>query len=289
MEGSRYIFNMLRKTGYIVILLFFAVLYSCQEEIGAFFIHESVNTRMRESRQLQPPYQDYFTDSLPLRFAVFSDIHITEENENLFAKLQKDIVDKDISFFVVDGDLTDHGLQSEYRICWEYFMNLGIPWFVTIGNHDMYQKDGWETWKNYFGPSCYTVAVADDLRLIFLDTSTGTVGKDQFNWLEKVLKENPEKFKIVISHYPLYDDPFPSIWRLPGAEERYKLFRLFDQYHVYAYIGGHLHTFQHKTINGIQHFIVGSMNPHKLDKGEHGYLLFTLEKHELTWEQVIYP
>jgi len=281
----------MKKAGYIGIILFFMTLGACQEDMSAFFIHESVNKRMHESQQLQPSWNVQFPDSLPLRFAVFSDIHITEANENLFDKLQQDIAQRHIDFFIVDGDLTDHGLQEEYQICLEDFMRLGIPWYVTIGNHDMYQKNSWETWKSYFGPSCYTVRVSDNLRLIFLDTSTGTVGGDQFEWLEELLtqKNIKEKYQIVISHYPLYDDPFPSIWRLPGAAERYKLFSLFSRYQVYGYIGGHLHTFQHKTINGIQHFIVGSMNPHKLDKGEHGYLLFTLENHELTWQQVVFP
>ena len=289
MPELKYIFKMFRKLFYIVILLFFTGLYACQEDVGAFFIHESVNRRVMDSRDLQPPYTGHFQDSLPLKFAFFSDIHITRDNENLFDKLQRDIAEKNIGFFVVAGDLTDHGLEEEYQICRDDFIQMGIPWYVTIGNHDMYQNNSWEIWKEYFGPSCYTVAVTDNLRLIFLDTSTGTVGKDQFDWLEDVLKNSGEQYKIVISHYPLYDDPFPSIWRLPGAGERYKLFHLFDQYDVYGYVSGHLHTFQHKTIHGIQHFIVGSMNPHKLDKGEHGYLLFTLDNYELTWEQVVFP
>ncbi len=280
---------MIRKYGSVVLVFILTGLMSCQDDISAFFVHESVNTRVRESFQLLPDHDNYFADSLPLKFAVFSDIHITRDNENLFDRLTTDIGSRKINFFIVAGDLTDHGLQEEYQICLQDFADMGIPWYVTIGNHDMYQRNGWENWKNSFGPSCYDLTMSDALRLIFLDTSTGTVGGEQFHWLEKVLGNAREKYKIIVTHYPLYDDVFPSIYRLPGAEERYKLLGLMKKYHVYAYVSGHLHTFQHKDINGIQHFIVGSMNPHQLDKGPHGYLLFTLENEELTWEQIVFP
>ncbi len=270
--------------------MIFLMLTGCEEQPEAFFLHESVNTRMRESHSLLPYYYDlHYTDTATLRFAAFSDIHITDKNENLFCSFEVDIPKKKIDFFLVAGDLTDHGQAMEFDTCLSDLMHTGIPWFLTIGNHDMYQKNSWNIWKDYFGPSCYTVVLSGKIRLIFLDTSTGSIGKDQFRWLEQVLKESVETFRIVISHYPLFDDPFPSIYRLPGAEERYKLLHLFYQYNVYAYVSGHLHTFQHKEINGIQHFIVGAMNPHKLDKGRHGYLLFTLKEDTLSWEWIPIP
>ncbi|NOY36137.1 MAG: metallophosphoesterase [Chlorobi bacterium] len=273
------------------IIIFLAVLNltSCKKDINAFFIHESVRTRVLESHLLSPVFNTRFADSLSLKFAVFSDIHITEKNDHLFNKLKNDIDQQGIDFFIVAGDLTDNGLPEEYENCRTDFQNLEIPWYVTIGNHDLYQTDGWESWKNYFGPSCFSVGISGLLRLIFLDTSTGTVGKEQFSWLEKALKNSQEKYKIVVTHYPLYDDLVPSIWRLPSAEERYKLLWLLHKYNVYTYIGGHLHTFQHQTLNGLHHFIVGSMYPHDLDKGEHGYLLFSLTGGNLSWEQVVFP
>lgn len=280
--------NIFRK---VFVGIFLVVgLVSCKKEIRAFFIHESVQTRILESFDLNPEYRgDIFDTLTELKFAVFSDIHVTQNNDHLFDLLKQDVASKGIDFFVVAGDLTDNGLEAEYEICRNDFDSIGIPWYVTIGNHDLYQTSGWESYKKTFGPSCYSVGMNGLLRIIFLDTSTGTVGKVQFSWLEEQLQRSNEKYILVVTHYPLYDDLVPSIWRLPSSEERYKLIHLCRKYNVYAYIGGHLHTFQHQKIQELHHFIVGAMYPHDLDKGKHGYLLFHLITDSLSWEQRTFP
>ena len=265
-------------------------LMGCKPDLTAFFIHESVNTRWEESQRLLPHYgNNLFHDTANLEFAVFSDIHITESNDNLFGDIRDDVAQNGLDFVIVAGDLTDNGLPVEYENCISDFEDFDVPWFVTIGNHDLYQNDGWESYKAHFGPSAYSIRINAALRLLFLDTSTGTVGKKQFIWLEEQLNSAEEKNILVITHYPLYDDLVPSIWRLPSSEERYNIIHLLQKYQVSGFIGGHLHTFQHLQFQEIDHFIVGSMYPHALDKGPHGYLRYSLRNGMLFWEQVQIP
>src|SRR6187402_1878943 len=56
----------------------------------------------------------------------------------------------DISFVVVNGDMTDFGLRSEYLWISHRLQKLSFPSLVVIGNHDML-GNGSELYKNMFG------------------------------------------------------------------------------------------------------------------------------------------
>ena len=49
-----------------------------------------------------------------------------------------------------------------------------------------------------------SVTIGNAVRLIFLDTASGDIGKVQFDWLEAELQDSTH-IKIVLTHYPVYD------------------------------------------------------------------------------------
>jgi len=153
----------------------------------AFFFHTSTRQRVSESLAYSGSLfpEAISVDSMDFKFAVFSDIHITEENDNLFDRFKQEVLQRNIDFFVVTGDLADNGLKEEMILCRKDLDNIGIPYYVTIGNHDLYQSHGWSDWKSVFGPATYSMVFSDFLKIIFLDSGSGTLGEKQFNWLEK--------------------------------------------------------------------------------------------------------
>jgi hypothetical protein len=56
-----------------------------------------------------------------------------------------------ISFVVVNGDITDFGLRSEYLWISHRLQKLSAPSLVVIGNHDML-GNGHELYKQMYGP-----------------------------------------------------------------------------------------------------------------------------------------
>ena len=259
---------------------------SCKKNIPAFIFHTSTETRVKESllNASRAP-EEISIDTTNFSFAVFSDIHITEENIHFLDQIKEDASRFDIDFCVVAGDLTDNGLKLEFSHSQRALWEIGIPYYTTIGNHDLYQRDGWNSWLDYYGPSVYSIRLSNFLKIIFLDTASGLVGKTQLEWLEEELKNSLQK-TIVVSHYPIYNGKSPSIWRLSSAEERYKLVSLLRDYKVLAYISGHYHSYEYYDLAGMNHFIVGSMYPESLDGGTRGYLLCSFKNGHFDWKKI---
>lgn len=220
------------------------------------------------------------------RFAVISDLHFYKESHPVRLPFFRDTVPGlGIAFFCVTGDITEQGLESEYVAARAALDSIGLPYYVTTGNHDLYSAGSWERFRQTFGPSCYTVVVADRLKLIFLDTAEGLVGQRQFDWLEAELDDNDATVKIVLTHFPSYDGAVPIMWRLASGAERYKLQYYLDSFGVKAYIAGHTHGWRHSTIGNVEHF-TNSLAPGVPDYGSHGILVFTFADDSLSWERV---
>ena len=265
-------------------------LLSCAKNISQILFHVNVDQRSAESlsNALPAPVVTTPTDPLNFSFAVFADVQVHQEGVTLLPRFKADVAANNIGFFVVLGDLTEDGTTEEFKVVKTALDAVGIPYYATIGNHDLFQdstKGGWQAWKDTFGAATYSVLVSNVVRFIFLDTASGDIGPSQFEWLRtQLLTRVP--FTFVGSHYPIYDGITPIMWRLASLEERYKLTSLLDESGIFAYIAGHIHGYRENQVAKFKHFIAGSMFPYELDYGVHGYLLFTYNHGQMTWKHM---
>jgi len=262
---------------------------ACEWDLWGIVTRKTVEQRVQENLTGQPPAPGPVSvnpDSF--RFAVFGDPQIVHDNVNMLGRFKQDIAARDIDFFCVLGDLTNDATTDEVDSIKLDLDRVGVPCYVTIGNHDLFQADGWERFKENYGPSCFRVVIAHRIKLIFLDTADGTIGPTQFDWLEKELRDSPF-IKIVLTHYPVYDGEEPIMWRLASPVERAKLQSLLGKYDVYAWCAGHIHGWRHAVVEGVNHFTCGTMASGELDYGSgKGYLLFTFAHDSLLWQQVVF-
>ncbi len=279
------------------VLLCFAVIIisesGCGKNLLQIFDHPSVDQRARDSLNgvVAVPSPAVMTDPTSFRFAVFGDVQVRPENKTTLTLFKADVSSKSINFFVILGDLTEDGTDGELSQIKSDLDDVGVPYYATIGNHDLFQAapaGGWNTWKSTFGAATYSVTIAGVVRFLLLDTSSGDIGQTQFNWLTTQLKTQVP-FTLVGSHYPVNDGMTPSMWRLESLEERFKITNLLDKYGVFAYVGGHVHGFRQGQVGNVLHLTIGSMYPYTLDFGDHGYVLFTYDHGNLTWERVTLP
>jgi 3',5'-cyclic AMP phosphodiesterase CpdA len=270
--------------------LLLVVLAGCEYDWGQFIAHPTVEDRVREnlSGRLHAP-GPVAVNPDSFSFAMFGDPQVTHDNVNNLGRLKADVSAKGIAFFCALGDFTEHSTPDEHDSIVKDFQSVGIPYYAAIGNHELYQADGWEWFKTTFGPSCYPVVIADRVKLIFLDTADGLLGPAQFDWLESELDDGGRYIKIVGTHYSVFGGPEPTMWRMASTAERMKLQHLLQKYGVHSLVSGHIHGWRHMEVEGVNHFIVGTMAPGGLDYGTgKGYLLFTFAHDSLSWQQVMF-
>lgn len=218
------------------------------------------------------------------RFAVFGDPQVHSDYKTALGRFKQEVADKSIDFFCVLGDLSEDATPDEVDTIKAQLDRVGIPYYATIGNHDLFQADGWERFKQNYGPSCYPVVIAGRIKLIFLDTADGTIGPTQFDWFETELKDS-RFIKIALTHYPLFDGERPLMYRLASDAERAKVQSLLERYGAYAWCAGHTHALRHTLVDSVHHFTCGGLSP-QLDYGKPGYLLFTFAHDSLSWQFV---
>jgi hypothetical protein len=197
------------------------------------------------------------------RICIAGDSHVGTTN-NLEKML---LVASDASTYaasVIVGDVTT-GHQKDYETLVDF---LNRPEFGKVkllsGNHDTY-FNGWEWFQNYFHTSVYYFIVAtnsaSDLH-ICLDSSSGTLGSKQLDWLGKTFKDKRDAYRhcFVYSHTNMFrtDDSQTPTGNMP-LEETYRLMNLFATYRVNAVFMGHDHVREEIQLNKVNYITLDAI------------------------------
>ncbi|MFH1905469.1 MAG: metallophosphoesterase [bacterium] len=169
------------------------------------------------------------------KFAILADIHYSVKNENrkgrLFIEIPlilNEIVDElnknKFDFVVCPGDLTNEGLEEEYKGVKDILDKLNMPYYPVVGDHDakyitgkrldgthIYSANNLckdrKLWNKYFGKKATTCIKKQGISFIKLDTSTLALPKEQQNWLCNEL-ENAKDKVLILSHHQLFPDSY---------------------------------------------------------------------------------
>ena len=162
------------------------------------------NQNVKNIERLQSKAQN---DSF--RFVVISDTQrFYEEMDDFVEKVNSY---PGISFVVLNGDMTDFGLRSEYLWMSDRLQKLAFPFFVVIGNHDML-GNGRELYKQMFGPENFSFKYSG-YKFIVLNSNSKEVGYNgtlpDTTWLQKELSVTPSQEKIfVLAHLAPFSGDF---------------------------------------------------------------------------------
>lgn len=234
-----------------IILLFFLIsctisLASCKVDPSGFVVSSDVDNRFSESASL--PEKSNIDIATPnFSFIVISDPHVYHASHTKLAALKEKVIPGD-QFILVCGDITECGYEEDYSAFGSYLAEFGLPYYTTIGNHDLYYS-GWNNYQRNLGRSCYTFT-AGPARFISVDSANGTLGGKQRIWLEQILKTKNEPLCFVFTHFEFFNPGFTDI------EEVFYLMHLFESNHVNHVFMGHTHTYYHKTVNGVNYINV---------------------------------
>jgi len=143
------------------------------------------------------------------RFVVISDCQrFYEEIDEFVGKINRY---PDISFVVLNGDITDFGLRAEYLWISQRLQKLSFPFLVVIGNHDML-GNGRELYKQMFGPENFGFSYSG-YKFIALNSNSQEVGHNDSlpdtSWLQQELSSTPSQEKIfVFAHLAPFSGDF---------------------------------------------------------------------------------
>jgi hypothetical protein len=166
------------------------------------------------------------------------------------------------AFGVTLGDVVWDDL-SLFEPMHQVIGRIGIPWYLTIGNHDLNydatdDRYADETWERHYGPATYSFdwgpahwVVLDNVRFLGVDANgrpqyRGEFGLAQLEWLKRDLALVPDDQLVVCTMHI----PAPSMYKNPNviatdAKDFYGL--LSGRKHVLT-MSAHLHMAHHMFV-----------------------------------------
>jgi hypothetical protein len=141
------------------------------------------------------------------------------------------------------GDLVESGKEDEYKDFAAFAAEIeakGVPVYSIVGNHDLY-NNGWKNWRQYVRPhTSYYRFQTSRFSWYFLDSASGTLGKNQLRDFVKQAKSDGRP-KLVFTHYPVYAGGGNFYFSLSDPHERAILLDTFAKTDVKLVVEGHQH------------------------------------------------
>ncbi len=234
-------------------------------------------------------------------FVVIGD---NRSGDDTYKKLVSMIMERKPDFVVNTGDMIKTpGNKQEWAKFWEMSKPVTVPYFLTVGNHDVYSKVLLSE-KRYReevdlpgNELYYSFTVGNSLFIVldsFIDDQEKRIMGEQLNWLEGVLANSNRKHKFVFLHHPLYTDPGKGHHAHDSLdkylESRDGLEALFAKSRVDAVFAGHEHYYERRTVDGIIHIITGGGGAPIYDKEEYGgfnhFVVVTVDGDKMSAEVV---
>jgi Icc protein len=169
------------------------------------------------------------------------------------------------NFVILSGDLTNTGEKKSYELLKNLLRFLSMPVILALGNHD--KRNGFHQVFNskvstdpYFHDNIYS-----GLHVITLDTGVpghiaGAICDEQFNYLEKVIKEHTTCPKLLVLHHPPKVDPNGLPWGSLSMESTKSLSAVLKGKNVIGICSGHIHINRVSHWNGIPIYISNGLH-----------------------------
>ncbi len=268
------------------ILLFFSVgfLLSCTT-----FETDPVTGRFNDnfSGEIAPVADIDPVGTNNFKFVVLSDTHMGSPGGNVLESMLARIQSNGDAFVISCGDNTDNGEEGQYLAYQALFGKFNMAYRSAIGNHDIF-FEGWKNFKKFLGRSMYSFN-ADNVHITVLDSANGVFGEKQLSWLEEDLKAATQTHKIVLTHYPIWNGNFTSVFKLASEEEAAIVKDMLSRYSVNIMFAGHYHGYNEIELGGVKYIVTGGAND-LIDPGNHqNYVEVTVNGNSLDTRKVAFP
>lgn len=175
--------------------------------------------------------------SAPFRFAAMSDVQDGIDGvHEVFADIS---ADPSIRFVISTGDLTNQASRDEYEVWLSQLPALDVPYFSTIGNHELFTDLG--LWREFFG----RVNVHFEFQGVsfsLVDSASASIDPVVYEWLDTWMAESAD-VHVFATHYPPTDPVGIRNGSFNSRNEANKLLGKLAKGGVDLTIYGHIHTY----------------------------------------------
>lgn len=199
--------------------------------------------------ELAPP--DWQEPS-PFRFADMGDIQTAMDRvDEVFATIS---ATPGLRFVMSTGDITENGEESEYDLFEDKLAALTIPYYSTIGNHEL--ASDIRQWHERFGR--YSVHFRfKDTDFSFVDSASASLDPSLLNDLEQWLDRGQDRVHIFGTHYPPVDPVGARSGDFRSRTEAFTLLSMLAQGNVDLALYGHIHSYYEFSNAGVPSYISG--------------------------------
>jgi outer membrane protein assembly factor BamB/exopolysaccharide biosynthesis protein/Icc-related predicted phosphoesterase len=224
----------------------------------------------------------YVKEFKPFKFAFFTDIHTgTATSEEDLMRCIEDVNSQDdIDFVIVNGDVTENGLNSELKTVKYRLDKLNKKYYAIAGNHETkWTESGHTRFAQLFGD---TKVAFQHKGIQFVGFSSGPVlrmgdahvSPREIKWIENTLQsmESLNQPVIVFTHVPLIE-PADQI------DNGHEIADIIRKYNTRVILNGHYHHNRALDADGIPAIICRSALRERQPVG--GYSIFTVDADSL--------
>lgn len=319
----------MKTTHYILLGAVLLLLSACDKvsPIGVLVSGTGVEDRVKMSNAY---YQDHKGDVTMLSgyegdeytFLVGADSHLTTDDGRMREMLQialdnndllmahlGDIADTKAEYYIILEDLIDEFREKYAKKYYaEHYLNdekfsldqVSYPFYPVVGNHDI-THNGWALWSNIFHSSFYDVYVLVNLdpaqidHFIFLDSASGTLGREQVRLLEEgVLNdyyhETGEKIirhTFVFSHTNIFRPRSVEFASTFPREEMFFLLNKFSEWETDMVFLGHVHKWDYQKVGDTEYLTLDSMSEaNNPQPGDYLVRVHVKKDGTISWEKV---
>jgi hypothetical protein len=221
--------------------------------------------------RLAPPDADV---PAPFRVAAMADIQTALDTvDEVFAEINSV---PDLRFVIAMGDLTERGQLDEYDLFERQLDTLDIPFYTTIGNHEL-----WNTHMRFlgrFGRANFHFTFKG-VAFSFADSGDADLDPLVEEWLDGWLDAARDQPHVFLTHMPPMDPVGMRYGSFRSTRDAQRLLSRLAAGKVDLTLYGHIHTYVEYENAGIPAYISGGggADPMKLDGIDRHFLVIQLD------------
>ena len=189
----------------------------------------------------------------PFQFALLSDVQ--EAIDRLVDIHERINSERGVRFLLGAGDLTRQGGADELECYQRELRSLRVPYYTTLGNHELGTDDG-RAWQQYFGRASFRF-VYRGVQFSMIDSGSATLDPLVYDWLDGWLREGEDRLHIAAMHVPPVDPIGVRNGSFASRNEAAKLLVKLATAGVDLTVYGHIHSYYEFENAGIPARISG--------------------------------